>query len=357
MAGRTSTNISESPEMLRSLLERNIDVDAKRRVQLYLALKAKPDRSIVEVAKTLKIPERTARRWIAKYKKEGLSGALGFDVLNIESFDPQSTIAPPASANGEKLSEWAISMLNRLPLTFDTVTWSKAMSAILLELLPDCDYVVTNVRTTLDLVNPETNEEGRVNRQAVMVKEKESDSIRTQVSINNYNEKPKWQQLFEQGKSGFPQHRRYHYPVGFDYYYKNDKSYIGTILLFRLVDQDPISTETLQLMQSLRPFFVFMFSDHVARQRMINQADLMFRDVGTRISNDAEITDREVEVLMLMLQAYTYEDIAETLHISVKTVDTHMQSIYRKTDARSMKELLARYLSPRREIGSRPPAS
>jgi DNA-binding CsgD family transcriptional regulator len=43
-----------------------------------------------------------------------------------------------------------------------------------------------------------------------------------------------------------------------------------------------------------------------------------------------ELTERETEIWMLLRQEYTYQEIAETLQISLNTVKTHVKNVYAK---------------------------
>src|ERR1700749_1006618 len=47
------------------------------------------------------------------------------------------------------------------------------------------------------------------------------------------------------------------------------------------------------------------------------------------------LSAREVDVLRLVLDGRTYAEVADSLFISKKTVDTHMQNIYDKVGVRS----------------------
>ena len=48
--------------------------------------------------------------------------------------------------------------------------------------------------------------------------------------------------------------------------------------------------------------------------------------------NDLRLTAREREVLQLVTEGETHQKIAEILHISVRTVDTHCNNIMKKLD-------------------------
>ncbi len=50
------------------------------------------------------------------------------------------------------------------------------------------------------------------------------------------------------------------------------------------------------------------------------------------------LTDREAEVLRLLAQGLTNKDIAQTLILSVRTIDAHLRSIYGKLNMRSRTE-------------------
>lgn len=51
--------------------------------------------------------------------------------------------------------------------------------------------------------------------------------------------------------------------------------------------------------------------------------------------NTALLTDRELEILALIVKEYTSEQIADKLHISKKTVDNHRANILEKTNCKT----------------------
>lgn len=69
-----------------------------------------------------------------------------------------------------------------------------------------------------------------------------------------------------------------------------------------------------------------------ARQRLTRT------DVSRRIER---LTERQVEVLRLVAQGASNKDIASTLHISIRTVDTHIVNILKKFDVHSKLEAAA----------------
>jgi DNA-binding NarL/FixJ family response regulator len=60
-----------------------------------------------------------------------------------------------------------------------------------------------------------------------------------------------------------------------------------------------------------------------------------------------QLTAREREVLRFIARGYAYKEIAGELHISVKTVETHVSAVLRKLQLTSRYEL-SRWASDRR---------
>lgn len=50
---------------------------------------------------------------------------------------------------------------------------------------------------------------------------------------------------------------------------------------------------------------------------------------------DANITDRELEVLKLIVNEFTNQEIADQLYVSVRTVDSHRRNLLQKTGAKN----------------------
>lgn len=55
------------------------------------------------------------------------------------------------------------------------------------------------------------------------------------------------------------------------------------------------------------------------------------------------LTEREKEILQLLIKGNSYKEIAAKLFISVETLNSHIKNIYRKLNVHSRSELAARY--------------
>lgn len=55
----------------------------------------------------------------------------------------------------------------------------------------------------------------------------------------------------------------------------------------------------------------------------------------TREAEEVHITDREMEVLKLILNEFTNQEIADKLYVSVRTVDAHRRNLLQKTGAKN----------------------
>lgn len=77
-------------------------------------------------------------------------------------------------------------------------------------------------------------------------------------------------------------------------------------------------------------------------QEMADELTKRLKDpAGSSEKNPLKVlTNREVEVLMLIAQGYTNKEIAEKIFVSVKTVEVHRSKIYSKLGIKSRAELV-----------------
>ena len=68
-----------------------------------------------------------------------------------------------------------------------------------------------------------------------------------------------------------------------------------------------------------------------------------FQRIGSQKSNEEDLSPREREVLGLLERGYLYKEIADSLQISVVTVNSYIRRIYEKLHVRSRAQAVAKY--------------
>lgn len=67
-----------------------------------------------------------------------------------------------------------------------------------------------------------------------------------------------------------------------------------------------------------------------------------FQQTSPSVKNSEDLSAREQEVLSLLARGYLYKEIAESLNISVATVNTYIRRIYEKLHVRSRSQAVAK---------------
>lgn len=323
-------------DALHAALADHAGTEREKRVRLLLSLAEHPERSAAAAGRVLGIPRRTASRWVRVYREEGLDALLRLQTR--ESPEPEPGPPPPRPDGEARL----LALITQIPTSHDTREWGVALGRALAEYLGDVDHVVVNIRRTVELVRPEEDTGG-----IVYYQDYDHATARTKIRMGRTREEVGWRALYATAAThGFPVDR-FQEPIGFDYYYQAPQARLGSLLLFRRIGLPPISQETVQRMEALRPFVVYILSDHVARLRLEQPVDAAWRGQLQRIAGDVPLTERERQVLTLLVGGYTRGEIADSLHISRRTVVSHIQHIYRKLGVSSLREIHALYTTPR----------
>lgn len=121
----------------------------------------------------------------------------------------------------------------------------------------------------------------------------------------------------------------------YSFFYRNGGKYAGEWLLSsaRLhIDEQGLPNEVVMFSYSTG------FSDDVKTKlpRVIEQYDFLRQNV----EKVASLTTREKQILLLVAEGMTSDEIAKAIHLSRHTVNTHRKNIYRKLSVQNSADLL-----------------
>ncbi|MEZ5016927.1 MAG: response regulator transcription factor [Flavipsychrobacter sp.] len=68
------------------------------------------------------------------------------------------------------------------------------------------------------------------------------------------------------------------------------------------------------------------------------------RSNTSNLKTEYQLTDREMDIILLMKEGHSYKAIGEKLNISFHTVNHHLKNAYQKLNVKSRLELLATYM-------------
>jgi len=68
-----------------------------------------------------------------------------------------------------------------------------------------------------------------------------------------------------------------------------------------------------------------------------------FQQNKTALIDESLLTERESQILRLLMKGNSYKEIATEIFISVETLNSHVKNIYRKLNVHSRSELAAKY--------------
>lgn len=238
-----------------------------------------------------------------------------------------------------------LGFLNALPVSGDAVEWILSFRDEFCTLLGDVDRVTVNVNLGCDLQHPENYKPGLTVTKYNTEPDTDSGVF---VASHAQNGAPSERLLEDARRQGYPVDL-YHPPHSFDYYF-GGKAYLGTIFLWRELEREPISADTLKTVAALEPFIVFALSDLIARRQHSEPDVRVFTDALRGLTATSGLSNQELRVVILQLFGHSYKEMADMLGISVDGVKHHLKMIHRKTGARSYTELFAKYFTPKLDL-------
>lgn len=407
MARKRTGTIAESLERLEELERRYLGEPQEARIKALRLLKEDPSRTTTEVGAIMSCSERTVRRWWSTYQNDGLNALLEVNAgeeqtptnLDVKALELLGRMVERGELTEiEEIRTWLlkeygmrfsrsemryitkmrlglelrtdglfdaergtgsqgpsaqmpqgigmlemVQFLNMLPLTEDTNEWSACFRSALLVLFKDVSHIAVNINQTCNLTNPQSYQPTMVLRQHNSALSRMARGV--VLTTQEDEGRPSERVLEEFRLQGRPLDR-YHPPITFDYYYEGF-AYLGSIFLFQERSKGPISDRTIATIDALEPFLVHSMANHVMWYLRNKPSEQIFQEGLQRMIHEAELSAQEQRIVIYHLLGYSYDEMADLLTISTKTVKKHISTIHHKTGTHRQRELFARYFSPR----------
>lgn len=259
-----------------------------------------------------------------------------------ENRSGMESVAMDLQSNPPLIPENILRFLNSIPTTYDSLEWNAGFRAALVEFLGDVDRIALTLNVQCEIIHPERE------TVTVGISEMTNGEDREIVAYTEEeltDETEHLARLFARmQRLNFP-FENYQAPKGFVYYY-GGVVHLAVMALWREKGKPPISERTLQTIEQLRPFLIFLFSDSAARNQVHKPGEGAFMRTIEQLTASSSLTLQEERVFMMQLMGCSYDEIAETLKISLNTVRSHVKAIHGKTGAQGASQVIAKYFIP-----------
>ena len=122
-----------------------------------------------------------------------------------------------------------------------------------------------------------------------------------------------------------------------------NRTFLGVLTLFRTRNDKPFTEEEMCLVNSIGLHFnaVLHRIIHISTPACLSTESI--RTTSDSFCRKYHLTSKESAIFSLLLQYKNNDEIAESLEITVNTLQKHIQNIFRKTDTASKWELLRKF--------------
>ena len=120
-----------------------------------------------------------------------------------------------------------------------------------------------------------------------------------------------------------------------DRFFRRGEDIVAVLTMLRGITRGPFTDAELDLVRKLQPFLEYTLNT-VYLPRRYRQRD--------RVREKYSLTDRELDVVELIVSGASNKSIARELDLSLATVKTHIQHIFQKAEVPSRTALSARVL-------------
>jgi DNA-binding CsgD family transcriptional regulator len=118
----------------------------------------------------------------------------------------------------------------------------------------------------------------------------------------------------------------------------HNQNFVGVISLYRSKDDLDFSEKEIFALDILKDHLAYHLYMTAAAENLIRQQAKAFID-PLALKTVYKLTDRESELVGLLFQGFSNDDVAKQLNISLHTVKKHLLNIYRKSGVTSRLQL------------------
>lgn len=229
-----------------------------------------------------------------------------------------------------------LTFMNRVPPLDEPIAWATGFRDALVELLGDVDRISVTVNLeSFDLEHRLTY--GHTYRWRV-----------NPIVINRLGtDGPAHMLAAAAADAGFPIND-YHTPSVFTYS-AGEGTYLGAIILWRLRTRTPVSEQSLQLLNDLRPYITFRMFECVARMVRDERVERSIGSLAALVSARVGFTTRQREVFALAATGMSIGAIAARLGMLPAIVRRSLQGIYKRAGSADVGEIFRRFVAPAKE--------
>lgn len=116
---------------------------------------------------------------------------------------------------------------------------------------------------------------------------------------------------------------------------------LGEITLFRSEKLGDFTDQELDVLNTLKPHF----NNRLYYKLSVRESTALPSKLIFKKCKDSKLTQKEMEVVDLLIAGNGYDDISESLFISINTVKKHTSNIFKKLDVSNRMELIKYFVN------------
>ena len=350
MARRRTVNITETTEEIQQLREHYTGTPTARALHFLILLKEDRRRTIASCAEEAGFSARKGERIWKRYREIGLRGVVG------GGGSKRSLKSERAHERGALYSLESPSIGELLNLVADVErqedhrSWHNSLKRLVCKVTPSVSHIVCNITHPTEL---------------------KGQSLRPLMGVDLGNGQPTpnsrdyrsfkfhYQRLYSGAKDVDVDLSPYRCPPhGADYYVESAESraegrlgtYVGSLLFFcshqNSTQDHPsgLARNDLNRIELLRPFFTQLFSNHIQKRFGKRKLAVELTHVVDEMATQFGLTTAQMRVLLLVCAGQSDKEMSGALSVSISTVRSHVQGIYKKVGVGTRIELVAQIL-------------